>query len=622
MSDTQSFTNLIHREAGIRKALLVYGNITDLAYNQQSQTYQRATDVIVHTLLARGYHAVMRWDRVSGLKTIGGNASLTEDVLNAAVQGNNKENAQGDYFQDEEFADSIPAMEAQTQKMDAKSFFSIVYHQLVQPGSEKIAFVVDWSDYLFGEERGLTGDEREWLTLIAKAIAEAPIRTDLPSTEGLSSLIVFLTNNLSRIPHYFYQNNSMVKQINIPLPSRKERKAYLNRMGNLSRLNVSPIINEDTLEEFIDLLDGFTIQDIEQLIRLSRHNDTTLTGTKLVNLYKYGEKTSPWEELSKDRLKTIEATLKQRVKGQDEAVAKVTNVVIRAYTGFSGLQHAANTQKPKGTLFFVGPTGVGKTELAKALAQFLFGDENACIRFDMSEYSSEHSDQRLIGAPPGYVGFEQGGQLTNALKQKPFSVLLFDEIEKAHPRIMDKFLQILEDGRLTDGKGETVHFAQSIIIFTSNIGAAEVVPREDRLENERAYKAKIKEHFSVELGRPELLNRIGDNVVVFNSITNADFLIQIARAKLEPIRQFLQEKYKVKLAFNNEEIALKAIAQQTDLSHGGRGILNQLESSIVNPLSNFIFENEELLLPNTTVQIVQFGQGPVFEFMIGSPVTL
>lgn len=158
------------------------------------------------------------------------------------------------------------------------------------------------------------------------------------------------------------------------------------------------------------------------------------------------------------KLEKLEDIRHDRVKGQDEAIKKVKSVIIRAYTGFSGLLHSTKPHKPKGILFFVGPTGVGKTELAKVTAEFLFGDEDVCIRFDMSEYSQDHSDQRLIGAPPSYVGYDEGGQLTNAVLEKPFCVLLFDEIEKAHPRILDKFLQILEDGRLTDGHGKTVNF--------------------------------------------------------------------------------------------------------------------------------------------------------------------
>ena len=316
---------------------------------------------------------------------------------------------------------------------------------------------------------------------------------------------------------------------------------------------------------------------------------------RLINLVKYGEKTSPWEELSRDKLMQIEERLSLRVKGQDEAIEKVRDVIIRAFTGFSGLQHSSKQRKPKGTIFFVGPTGVGKTELAKSLAEFVFGDESACIRFDMSEYNHEHSDQRLVGAPPGYVGYEAGGQLTNAVKAKPFCVLLFDEIEKAHGKILDKFLQILEDGRLTDGKGETVSFSETIIIFTSNIGAAEVNPDLAPAEARKQFIQAVQNHFVSKLGRPELLNRIGDNIVAFNFIDDPEVFIQIARSKFRSVEEFVRDRYHVTLEFEDENAAFMAIAKQSGRENGGRGMLNRMESAIIDPLSMFIFERSEML---------------------------
>lgn len=193
----------------------------------------------------------------------------------------------------------------------------------------------------------------------------------------------------------------------------------------------------------------------------------------------------------------------------------------------SGLQHSSHT-KPKGILFFAGPTGTGKTETAKTLAEKLFGDESCCIRFDMSEYGQSHSDQKLLGAPPGYVGYEAGGQLTNAVRENPFSILLFDEIERAHPSIFDKFLQILEDGRMTDGQGNTVYFSECIIIFTSNLGIftrnamgsreANVTSEMEYPEVQKKVRQAIENYFKLELGRPEILNRIGENIIVFDFI--------------------------------------------------------------------------------------------------------
>ena len=215
----------------------------------------------------------------------------------------------------------------------------------------------------------------------------------------------------------------------------------------------------------------------------------------------------------------------------------------------------------------------------------------------MSEFSQEHSDQRLIGAPPGYVGYEAGGQLTNAVMAKPFCVLLFDEIEKAHGRILDKFLQILEDGRLTDSKGQTVYFSETIIIFTSNIGAAsgEITPDMSHEQVRDKFIDEVRKHFVNELKRPELLNRIGDNIVPFNFINNGDIFVEIAKAKVQPMKDFMKERYNAVLKFANEDDIFQAIANSCDPKNGGRGLLNIIESQIVNKLADFVFEHIEEL---------------------------
>ena len=233
-----------------------------------------------------------------------------------------------------------------------------------------------------------------------------------------------------------------------------------------------------------------------------------------------------------EKLLHMEARLHERVVGQEDAVKAISAAVRRSRAGLK------DPNRPIGAFLFLGPTGVGKTEMARSLAQFLFDDESAMVRIDMSEYGEKHSIARLIGAPPGYVGYEEGGQLTEAVRRRPYCVLLFDEIEKAHPDVFNLFLQVFDDGRLTDGQGRTVHFSNSVIILTSNVGGALVKQMGDAIDREGQRKAIMSEldrYF-----RPEFLNRL-DDIIVFHSLTR-EHIVRIVDLQLERLTQILADR--------------------------------------------------------------------------------
>lgn len=569
-----------NRDSGIKSSIIVFGNTDDIYFDSlNSGKYGNLVELLIRNLKNKGYEKIVKWDRVSG---IDGNLSDKIDIAEETVQSGGN-----DYDLDD---DDDSSYEQNTNQYPNPAEFFPYMMQTIKGGSGKTAFILDYSDFIFGNANSLSDAERQYLTTLGKTLKDSQSYDMLsPKFDAVGNIVVLVTKNNAMIPPAYYLNNPLVSSVNIPLPSRSERESFISE--NKTCLKISQNIDDKKIfDDLVDALDGFSLKEIVQLMKLSRQNAELMSFEKLINLYKYGEKVSPWEELSKEKLAQVEERLSRRVKGQPQAIDKVKDVIIRAYTGFSGLQHSAKQKKPKGTLFFVGPTGVGKTELAKALAEFVFGDENACIRFDMSEYNHEQSDQRLVGAPPGYVGYEAGGQLTNAVKEKPFCVILFDEIEKAHGRILDKFLQILEDGRLTDGKGETVSFAETIIIFTSNIGAADVNPSGmDSKQIRETFVSKVKEHFVTELKRPELLNRIGDNIVAFNFISDPNVFIQIAKTKFIAVENFVKEKYKAILEFDDENEAFAFIAEKAGIANGGRGLLNTIETFIVNPLAEWIF---------------------------------
>ena len=293
-----------------------------------------------------------------------------------------------------------------------------------------------------------------------------------------------------------------------------------------------------------------------------------------------------------ERLLNMENVLHERVIGQSEAVTAIAKAIRRGRVGLK------DPKRPVGSFIFLGPTGVGKTELCKALAEAMFGDENAMLRLDMSEYMEKHTVSKLIGSPPGYVGFEEGGQLTEKVRRKPYSVVLFDEIEKAHPDVFNMLLQILEDGRLTDSQGRTVDFKNTIIIMTSNVGARLITEKQSSLgfnsENENveeSEKKDIKELVTGELRkvfRPEFLNRV-DDIIVFNKL-NKDEIKQIAVKMLKTLENRL-DKMNIKISFTDN--AVSEIADKGfDENYGARPLRRAIQNKIEDPLSEQMLEGK------------------------------
>lgn len=293
-----------------------------------------------------------------------------------------------------------------------------------------------------------------------------------------------------------------------------------------------------------------------------------------------------------ERLLNMENVLHERVIGQSEAVTAIAKAIRRGRVGLK------DPKRPVGSFIFLGPTGVGKTELCKALAEAMFGDENAMLRLDMSEYMEKHTVSKLIGSPPGYVGFEEGGQLTEKVRRKPYSVVLFDEIEKAHPDVFNMLLQILEDGRLTDSQGRTVDFKNTIIIMTSNVGARLITEKQSSLgfnsENENAEESEkkdIKELVTGELRkvfRPEFLNRV-DDIIVFNKL-NKNEIKQIAVKMLKTLENRL-DKMNIKISFTDN--AISEIADKGfDENYGARPLRRAIQNEIEDPLSEQMLEGK------------------------------
>lgn len=464
---------------------------------------------------------------------------------------------------------------------------------------EAIALLIDFASRLIIRNDALNAAEHQAFmqALVASHVARSrPIGT--PPRPFFNS-VIWVVDKEGDLPDWFLIDNPRIRHIPVAKPDNLARGVLARvLLGSLAgHADARADEKEAAVGAFVDGTDGMLLVDMSAIAQLARSEGIGLAAIgDAVRRYKVGVSEDPWRRIDRTKVRNGTATLQARVKGQDHAVTHMLDIVKRAVTGVGAPRRGS---RPRGVAFLAGPTGVGKTELAKALTSLLFGDETAYIRFDMSEFSAEHSDQRLIGAPPGYVGYDVGGELTNAIRERPFSVVLFDEIEKAHPRILDKFLQVLDDGVLTSGRGDRVYFSEAFIIFTSNLGIYRLEADGSRVANVTAedaffdvqskVRAEIDRHFKLVLNRPEILNRIGDNVLVFDFI-RPDIAELIFEGQVDDVIHGIAADQGVAVTITDDARAALRQACLSDLSNGGRGIRNKVESGLISPLARALFD--------------------------------
>ena len=470
--------------------------------------------------------------------------------------------------------------------------------KFVNLNDEPIALIIDFASQLTIRADNLSAAEHQLFTRALVLSHQVNTRPAGANRTPFFNTVLWLVEKEGDLPDWLLVNNPRIRHIPVSKPDSASRRALASALikGIPGSQQNSPELLAKAESTFVNSTEGMLLLDMNAITTLARVEKLTINDiTDAVRRYKVGVTEDPWQKIDREKIVQADEYVYKRVKGQNHAVVHMLDIIKRAITGV-GANRKGN--RPRGVVFLAGPTGVGKTELAKTITSLLFNDESAYIRFDMSEFSSEFSDQRLIGSPPGYVGYDVGGELTNAIREKPFSVVLFDEIEKAHPRVMDKFLQILDDGVLTSGRGERVYFSEALIIFTSNLGIYKLTETGERIANVSAYdqfddvqakvKNEIERHFKFVLNRPEILNRIGENIIVFDFI-RPDVAEQIFGQMIDGVIEDLQTQGVI-LSFTPDALqSLKKIAL-ADLSNGGRGIRNQIEAHLLNPLARELFK--------------------------------
>jgi ATP-dependent Clp protease ATP-binding subunit ClpB len=604
--ETPLWMRTVYASIPIAAVFVLHGQVHDLQPIQVDGVLMPDTTYMAlhHIFKESGFDVLLQFDPIRGLRI---------DVLNQKYQDRDvrkilESAIGGAVVSDLMQSASDRAAQLQTNPYGLDNVYSGVdalEEAVALEKSMNMALVIDYTSQMREQNQAQDPTLRQaMLACLSIANAHAlynkkPVRFQCNAREGfIRHPIIWLIDKPDDLPVWL-SNGDGVRTIPVPFPDidTREQMAKL-----LLKHEVEEKEFNDACKRFADATEGFSLRGMFETTRLAQSNGNKLTEIeKSVRTYREGLSENPWQSPRlREALATGEEILKRRVQGQDAALRRVLDILKRSALGLTGAHARKRTSQPRGVLYFAGPTGVGKTEMAKAIAELVFADEQALIRFDMSEFQDEHAKIRLVGAPPSYVGFGAGGELTNAVQERPHSIILFDEMDKAGRQVNDLFLQILSDGRLTDGSGRTVSFSECLIIFTSNQG---IITASKSLANldmdnpdessqyDQIVKSAVEKHFREDLGRPELLGRLGDNIVVFHPM-HGEVAQNLVKNFIEIILSNVRIRVgnSVVLSQSARNTIMRLCTQPEVLANGGRGITTCLEEHLVNPLGRLLFD--------------------------------